>query len=441
MAEHVSRQRGDARLVADRRQLSGRTPHETHALQGVQGLLHRSRRRRRCETVGDGGLQFFVRQRRRGLKPLRHLLGHRQPAGPIQLDVPVFVVVRDAGGHVGPHRFGVGRRQPDRSGCQTPLPQGAAPDLNEVRVALAVGDHRIERVAVDVHAVGRQRFDQGGPGGRGAQPADAQAPVVQPVPERSVHRAEMRRQPRRAGQYEQERGVGPDVLGGVQQQLADIMIEGMRFVEQDGQRPAAAAGGQALGQFPQGRGRCRPFRPADAREAEPPRQELPDAGGRQQPVDQILPGPYLARRQARDVHAAGSAAGALEPVEQHRLAVAAWPRQRDVVRGGSAAGQVRQALPQHRLLPLSPRERRRGGAGAGLEQPRLRLLRAGEFGVGLHSFTLGGWNNRCGRRRRVRRRLQRRHGRHLNTRVRAPPGPPRTVSTRLRPAGPRMLRP
>ena len=59
------------------------------------------------------------------------------------------------------------------------------------------------------------------------------------------------------------------------------------------------------------------------------------------------------------------AAGALEPIEQHRLAGAAVPCQGDVVWRSPVAEQVRQAPCQHRLLPLASGEGRRRGAVAG----------------------------------------------------------------------------
>jgi len=43
--------------------------------------------------------------------------------------------------------------------------------LDEVRIALAVFDHRGEGVGVDALAVGFQRLDQDGTGGRGVQQA------------------------------------------------------------------------------------------------------------------------------------------------------------------------------------------------------------------------------------------------------------------------------
>ena len=57
---------------------------------------------------------------------------------------------------------------------------------------------------VDLHAMGGQRLDQGGAGGRVAQQADAQAAHAQAAPEGRIHGAEMRRQARRAGQHQKE---------------------------------------------------------------------------------------------------------------------------------------------------------------------------------------------------------------------------------------------
>ena len=98
-------------------------------------------------------------------------------------------------------------------------------------------------------------------------------------------------------------------------------------------------------------------------------QELPDAGRRQQLVDQRLPAPHFAGRYPLDVHTA-IAAGALEPVKQHGLAVAAGAGQHDVVRRGVAAGQVGETPRQYRLLALASGERRRECAVAGLEHVR-----------------------------------------------------------------------
>ena len=58
-------------------------------------------------------------------------------------------------------------------------------------------------------------------------------------------------------------------------------------------------------------------------------------------------------------------AGALEPVEQHGLSMPR-PHHGHVVRRSLAAEKVRQTLPEHRLFPLAPGQRRRGNPVPGV---------------------------------------------------------------------------
>ena len=68
-------------------------------------------------------------------------------------------------------------------------------------------------------------------------------------------------------------------------------------------------------------------------------------GRRRRNVEQRVAGRDVGRGQVHHVHfRLAVAAGALEPIEQHRLAGAARPRQSDVVRRSPAAEQVRQHL-------------------------------------------------------------------------------------------------
>ena len=108
------------------------------------------------------------------------------------------------------------------------------------------------------------------------------------------------------------------------------------------------------------------------RSRRPPRppsgQQLRHRRRGRQHIEQRGRGGDVARGQGDDVHIRFVvAAGALEPVEQHGLAVAARSRQGDVVRRGGVAEQVRQALGQHGLLVLAPGECRRSGARPGGE--------------------------------------------------------------------------
>ena len=104
--------------------------------------MHLPRLRMRGEAVSDRCLQLLVGQRGPGLKTRGHALGTRQPSRLIQLQIPIFVVVGDSGNHVGPRRNRVGGGQPGRAGGRKPLPQGLAPELVDVRIALAVFDDR-----------------------------------------------------------------------------------------------------------------------------------------------------------------------------------------------------------------------------------------------------------------------------------------------------------
>ena len=192
----------------------------------------------------------------------------------------------------------------------------------------------------------------------------------------------MRSQPWRAGQHQQKRRVGTHLLTGVEQRSTHLQVERVRLVDQRRQRFPAAPGGQLLPQVAHAPGRRRPLDRAHRCHAQFAGQQLRYPGGRCQNLDQRLPGRNVVRGQFYHVNVRYViAAGALKPVEQHRLAGAARAGQDDVVRWSPAAEQVAYAPLQHRLLPLAAGEGRRRGAVAGSEQALPRVLHVGQPNV------------------------------------------------------------
>ena len=230
--------------------------------------------------------------------------------------------------------------------------------------------------------VGGQRLDQGGAGGRVAQQADAKAPLSQAAPEGRIHGTEMRSQPWRARQHQQKRRVGTHLLTGVEQRSSHLQVERVRLIDQRRQRLPAAPGGQLIPQVAHAPGRRRPLDRAHRCHAQLAGQQLRQPGRRRQNLDQRVPGRNIVRGQFQHVDVRYVvAAGALEPVEQHRLAGTARPGQDNVVRWCPATEQVAQAPRQHRLLPLASGEGWRRGAVAGSEQALLRCLHVDQRNV------------------------------------------------------------
>ena len=121
-----------------------------------------------------------------------------------------------------------------------PLPQRVAPELDEVRVALAVFHHRLQGAGVEGDVVRGHRFRQSVSGGAGFKPLDTQQALAEARPERGVHLAEALRQPRRARQHQQKGRGDANLLAGVEQRAADILGQRVRFVEKHRERPSGA---------------------------------------------------------------------------------------------------------------------------------------------------------------------------------------------------------
>ena len=172
VVEYVGHQRGNSGLVANRRKLFGRAPDEAQALKGGQGRLHLRRVRVRGEAGGNRELQLLVGQRRRGLRAVCHALGDGQPAGLIQLQLPILVVAGDQRGHGRPRRTRVGGGQPGSSACSRSRPVRAggvarAPGVNR-RCSAVVMSTNVTYMPVR-RRVGHQHVRRRHPGPAGPQ--------------------------------------------------------------------------------------------------------------------------------------------------------------------------------------------------------------------------------------------------------------------------------
>ena len=249
------------------------------------------------------------------------------------------------------------------------FPQGVAPKLNEVRIALARVHRGCQRLRLDVDALILQRPRQRVFGGLLAQQADAELAAAQPLPEGCVHRVEMRRQARRASENEQKRRFVTHGLAGVQQRPADRGFKGVRLVDQHGEWLGAATSDQPLFQARRGVRRGVPLHGSHRGYADLAGKELRQTAAWREQVRQRARRRRLVRRQCDHVGGGFRAAGdLLEPVEQNGLAVAPRPDQHHIVRGRRAGDQIRQAISQNVLLGFASGQHGRRGTAAGCEQ-------------------------------------------------------------------------
>ena len=140
-------------------------------------------------------------------------------------------------------------------------PQGLTPDLDEVRIVLALGNHAVERIRRHAGALALHGSDQSIGAGRGIESTDAE--MLRPVPERRAHRVEAAFHIGSAGQNQQERRLSAYALAGIEQRPAQGFAEVLRFVERQRQRAPLAARGQQPGQ------RCAPSVKLPPRRREP----------------------------------------------------------------------------------------------------------------------------------------------------------------------------
>ena len=278
---HILHQRRDARLPDHRRQLPRRAPDVAEAIeffpqrQPVGGICAGRGQRGGDVAIRCPGIHAVFEQGGHGC-------GGRQQASGLQLAIAALVVL----GH--PRRDGPPRgcrmagRQSGLAGRQALVPQRFAPKLDEIGEALAARDRRIERLVVDAHVLRGERHRQRLLRRGIAQATDPQQPLAKPIPKRGVGLAEVRQQPRRTRQHQHERGVAPDVLADVQQNLGDIQVQRVGFVHQHCGRPPAAARDQTIHEIGRGGGRSFPLRLAHPGNAQLGGQPPSEAANRQQ---------------------------------------------------------------------------------------------------------------------------------------------------------------
>ena len=137
--------------------------------------------------------------------------------------VPGFFELRAGGGQ---NLRGHQAAPPSRPGGGTP--DGAAEELYEEGVALALPDQIGQRILADRDALVFKRAPEGLGGGFPGQPSDPH--LLRPVPERCAHRGQMGLQVRRAGQDQQARQFRSHFLRGVQKRGADLKVKRVRFI-------------------------------------------------------------------------------------------------------------------------------------------------------------------------------------------------------------------
>ena len=111
-------------------------------------------------------------------------------------------------------------------------------------------DDSPQRALLDGDVGVSQRLGERCSGGSVVKPPHPLQALPEPRPERNVHLPEVRRQPRRAGENQQKRRIGANLLAGVQQRAANVDREGVRFVQQHRQRLLAATGRQRRHEIP-----------------------------------------------------------------------------------------------------------------------------------------------------------------------------------------------
>ena len=275
------------------------------------------RRRERCavpESLGDGprhrqqvfGLEFFVaRQVVQATLPLE-----RRPRG-----------------------FHIGDRNARTTGTPRPPPNETAPDLEEIRIAVALADDLLQRRCRDPHAGAPQRsLDRRR---RRSRVEPIYRELTRPGPEGSPHAREAVPNVRGPGENEQEGPLRRHLPAGVQQLPADLHAQRVGFVQQDNERLPTRPGSQD-----------------------------------RQPLGESRRTPEDTRRETRDFHSGVRFELALEPDEQGGLPVTARAVQDHFAGGRRAVFQIRDRGLEQLLLGAAPRQVRRQTTGARSERPR-----------------------------------------------------------------------
>ena len=154
------------------------------------------------------------------------------------------------------------------------------------------------------------------------------------------------------GQHQQEGRGGSHGLAGVEQRPSHPLVQRVRLIQEDDQRSMGAAQGQQLGQ----RARVAAQLPAESSDADGNRQgvreQRPEAGRRHQGRSERIQARQIARGAPYDVDLPGGLDLALEPAQQHCLAVAAGARQHGLPRCPSARLDIGEQPHQLMLLGI-----------------------------------------------------------------------------------------
>ena len=262
-------------------------------------------------------------------------------------------------------RFGVVAAYGPAPARDGPLPDQAAPELEEKGIPVALTNHPVQSAFGHGDVALGQGPTDGGGAGRRIEAIDRE--LVGARPEGRVHAAQTVPQVRCPGEHQQERQFAANDLTRVQEGPSNLRRQRMRLIQQNDKRPPTGARGEDVRR--QRRPPPVPGMPGDPRDghvfggqAGPPRLW-------QEPFRKQRARSDFRGRQADGLDVLAVGDFLLQPDQQRRLSVAARPAENDFIRRGNASRHGCDARPEEGLFPLPIGEVGRQSSRAGTKRP------------------------------------------------------------------------